>query len=180
MRFLLFNIVVGVALLNLFGGGLDLNDLKQRFLDTEPVAEMVATPVATPAATAPIAVAATQGPGSGRDVIEEPKPPVKKPVTKPVKKPKRSNADTALPQLAEARTIESAPEPKVVPNAAPKTMPDAVAQRRAEVLADGPAKPTRRVALKAGSAMMSTTERRRELDALVEEMEMLYLDKIGG
>ena len=195
MRFLLFNVVVGLALLNLFGGGLDLNDLKQRFLSTESVIEMTAE---TPAA--PIVVAAKQGPGSGRDVIgePEPKPPVKKPVTKPVKKPKQSSAAPALPKfapalpkfapalpkfapalpkLAEARTIAPAPEPKMVPNA--------VAKRRAEVLGTEVAqgtrsKPARRVALKAGAAMMSTADRRRELDALVEEMEMLYLDKVGG
>lgn len=175
MRFLLFNVVVGVALLHLFGGGaLYLKDLKQRFFATETVAEIPA---------APIVVAAKQGPGSARDVIDEPapKPPVKKPeikpVTKPVKKPKQSTVDTALPKLAEARTIAPTPEPQKVPTA--------VERRRAEVLGDAVAqgttrKPARRVALKAGAAMMSAADRRRELDALVEEMEMLYLDKIGG
>jgi hypothetical protein len=41
-------------------------------------------------------------------------------------------------------------------------------------------KPKKTYAVKAGEKLMSPSQRRRELRALVEDMELLYLDKAGG
>ena len=53
-----------------------------------------------------------------------------------------------------------------------------VRQRRAEVLGEAGRKP--RVTVEEGGELMSPAERRRELDALVEQMELLYIGQIGG
>ena len=56
-----------------------------------------------------------------------------------------------------------------------------VAKRRDEVLGTAPARAgTAKVALKEGTSLMSARERRRQLDRLAEEMELLYLEKVGG
>ncbi|MDD9877783.1 MAG: hypothetical protein OXR84_10120, partial [Magnetovibrio sp.] len=57
-----------------------------------------------------------------------------------------------------------------------------VQARREAVLANGPVDdtPGGKVTLKEGTHLMSARERRRQLDDLAEEMEMLYLEKVGG
>lgn len=88
--------------------------------------------------------------------------------------------ETAPPPLPPA--IEVAPrEPRAVPTrpaVAARTLDAEVRQRRAEVL--GEAAPKTRVTVEEGSELMTPTERRRELDALVEQMELLYIGQIGG
>ena len=53
-----------------------------------------------------------------------------------------------------------------------------VRQRRAEVLGEVKRKP--RVTVEEGGKLMNPAERRRELDALVEQMELLYIGQIGA
>ena len=88
---------------------------------------------------------------------------------------------------AEPATASRLPTVPPVPPAPPppaSRAADPVAKRRAEVLAEGaPAKaalPHRPIAIKAGTSLMSASERKRELDALADEMELLFIEKVGG
>jgi hypothetical protein len=53
-----------------------------------------------------------------------------------------------------------------------------VRRRRAEVLGEATRQP--RVTVAEGTELMTPAERRRELDALVERMELIYIGQIGG
>jgi hypothetical protein len=188
MRFILFNITVGLALIYLFKGGeMPMPDWQSGLAEAKAqIGEITNT---VPAASKTIDVAA--GKSHGRDVIRQPKP-----APKPQPKPKSKKAEPApkLPPLDKPIQVAARPEPKQAPNKATYNIPPvppvppalpAVEARRAEVMAEGnPSQsvphPTRQVALKAGTSLMSSAERRRELNALVEEMEMLYIDKVGG
>jgi hypothetical protein len=157
MRFILFNLAVGAALIYLFNGGqLPAMDWKAG------LAQLKAEVTGKETVAAPKQIAAA-GQSHGRDVIEPPKPePKPDPKPQPAPKPSTGSTKTKVPPV-----------------------PPAVAQRRAEVLGETvpetaalPA--ARRVQLEPGTAMMSAADRKRELDALAEEMEMLYIQKIGG
>jgi hypothetical protein len=183
MRFILFNITVGIALIYLFKGGeLPMPDLQAGLNQAKAhIGEITKT----------IDVAA--GKSHGRDVIRQPKPtpkPQPKHQPKPQPKPKPKKAKTApnLPPLDKPIQVAARPEPKNAPNTATSVIPPvppalpAIEARRAEVMAEGQPAQTapRRVALKDGTSLMTLAERRRELNALAEEMEMLYIDKVGG
>ena len=181
MRFILFNIAVGAALIYLFNGGeLSLNQLKSGLQQAKAQVAQLGEPKPTPkpAATQQLA---KEGKGHGRDVIRDPKPKLQAPTPKPKPKTKSKESAPTVPQLAKPASIAKHPTPKLAPgvNASIKVppVPPAVAKRRAQVLAKGKPVP---VALKAGTSMMLASERRRELDALAEEMEMLYIEKVGG
>ncbi len=215
MRYILFNIAVGAALIYLFKGGeLALPDIQAQFdrakneiaalTDTSPAKQ-------TEAAAKPLLAKAGQGQGDGHghDTIHEPAPkplPQPAPPPKPKLKPGVNAAPRKAPPLPVAKQVAARPEPKLAPKgvamgSVPTAMPaippvppaptrlasrdaDPVLQRRAEVLAEGaPVRPAPRsqpVALKAGTSLMTAAERRRELDTLADEMEMLYIEKIGG
>ena len=185
MRFILFNIAVGAALIYLFNGGeLPLNQLKSGLQQTKAQIAQLGEPKPTPKPAAAQQLA-KEGKGHGRDVIRDPKPkpqaPAPAPTPKPKPKTKSKESAPTVPQLEKPASIANHPTPKLVPgaNASIKVppVPPAVAKRRAQVLAKGKPVP---VALKAGTSMMLASERRRELDALAEEMEMLYIEKVGG
>jgi len=197
MRFILFNLAVGAALIYLFNGGqLPAMDWKAG------LAQLKAEVTGKETVAAPKQLAAA-GQSHGRDVIEPPKPepkpdPKPQPAPKPSTGSTKTKATPALPPLGEARQVAKRPDPKPAPKGvqtaanitAPSVppvppVPPAVAQRRAEVLGETvpetAARPAaRRVQLEPGTAMMSAADRKRELDALAEEMEMLYIQKIGG
>ncbi len=99
------------------------------------------------------------------------------------------------PAQAEAAPAKAAPPPlppaipvapreaRMVPGDADVAAPGGgldpdVRQRRAEVLGEARRRP--RVTVEEGGELMSPAERRRELDALVEQMELLYIGQIGG
>ena len=183
MRFILFNIAVGTALIYLFNGGeLSLNQLKIGLQQAKAQVAQLGEPKPTPKPAAAQQLA-KEGKGHGRDIIREPKPKPQAPTSKPKPKPKTKSKEPTptVPQLEKPASITKHPTPKLVPgaNASIKVppVPPAVAKRRAQVLAKGKPVP---VALKAGTSMMLASERRRELDALAEEMEMLYIEKVGG
>ena len=183
MRFILFNIAVGAALIYLFNGGeLSLNQLKSGLQQAKAHVAQIGEPKPTPKPAAAQQLA-KEGKGHGHDVIRNPKPTPQAPTPKPKSKPKTKSKESAptVPQLEKPASIANHPTPKLVPgaNASIKVppVPPAVAKRRAQVLAKGKPAP---VALKAGTSMMMASERRRELDALAEEMEMLYIEKVGG
>ena len=173
MRFILFNIAVAAALVYLFKGG------ELTAPDLQALADQ---------AKAKVEAVVADNKGHGRDVIRAPKPVAPKP--KPAPKPRQTESNpkpkAAPPALAKPVDVALRPQPKPVPGAmkippVPPAPPE-VAQRRAEVLDEAAPKPTPQppVALKEGTQMMSAAERRRELNALAEEMEMLYITKVGG
>ena len=189
MRFILFNIAVGTALIYLFNGGeLSLNQLKIGLEQAKAQVAQLGEPKPTPKPAAAQQLA-KEGKGHGRDVIRVPKPkpqapaPTSNPNSNPNPKPETQSKESAptVPQLEKPDSIAKHPTPKLVSGADASIkvppVPPAVAKRRAQVLAKGKPVP---VALKAGTSMMLASERRRELDALAEEMEMLYIEKVGG
>ena len=183
MRFILFNIAVGAALIYLFNGGeLSLNQLKIGLQQAKAQVAQLGEPKPTPKPAAAQQLA-KEGKGHGHDVIRDPKPKPQAPAPTSKSKPKTKSKEPTptVPQLEKPASIANHPTPKLVPgaNASIKVppVPPAVAKRRAQVLAKGKPVP---VALKAGTSMMLASERRRELDALAEEMEMLYIEKVGG
>lgn len=188
MRYILFNLAVGAALIYLFNGGqLPAMDWKAGIAQLK--AEVTANDPAPVPAPKQLAAA---GQSHGRDVIEAPKPaPKPQPKPEPSTGSTKSKAAPQLPPMPEAQQVAKRPEPKPAPKgvqtaAAASTpsvppVPPAVAQRRAEVLGEAaPAPAPKRVRLEPGTTMMSSADRKRELDALAEEMEMLYIQKIGG
>jgi len=194
MRYILFNLAVGAALIYLFNGGqLPAMDWKAG------IAQLKAEVTQKEMAPAPVGnQLAAAGQSHGRDVIEPPKPaPKPKPQPKTTPKPSTGSTKTKaapqLPPMPQARQVAKRPEPKPAPKGVQAAaemsvppvppVPPAVAQRRAEVLGEAaptPAPAPKRVRLEPGTTMMSAAERKRELDALAEEMEMLYIQKIGG
>lgn len=180
MRFILFNITVGAALVYLFNGGdLPLDSVKRGLEQTKAQIAQLGEPKLA-SEPVPLQQLVREGKSHGRDVIRDPKPTRPAPVSKPKSKSKTTEPVPATPQLNKPISIAKHPAPKPVSQTSASTqgrpMPSAVAERRTQVLATGKPEP---VTLKAGTSMMLASERRRELDALVEEMEMTYIDKIG-
>jgi hypothetical protein len=205
MRFLIFNAVVGLALVNLFTGGeFPTGGFRDNLAAMHKSAEqaasdlkrkLIVTDARTPEAAAPDKI---ETPGYAKDVIPTVRPtkhpsakvrPQLKLAPPPPAAPAPKNTQAA-PALPKAETIAKRPvhttdEAKALTEnqAAVRsgTAKDAVAKRRDEVLANGPVRPSgTKVALKKGTQLMSARERRRQLDRLAEEMEMLYLEKVGG
>jgi len=181
MRFLFFNIVVGLALVYLYNGGeIDLSRF-QSVMKSAP--QIVAD--STPKKPKPSS-------GHARDIIEEPSKPKGTP---PAPKPEKPKAVSPVPEASTKSVVSAEPKTKQLPaiekpvtvarrvvNRPLYKSEDAeVAQRRDEVLGSSHQNPaSQKFTLKEGAALMSNAERRRSLDALAEEMEMLYLEKIGG
>jgi hypothetical protein len=186
MRFLLFNIVVGAALLYLYkGGNVDL----ALFTGPPSPAER-ALAASDPSPQDP-------KPGHARDVITGPSDPAPAPVPVPapsVEKPAGTKTDTKpretglpsaqsddLPRIDETIRVAKRTPKKPVDMELPAIDDPAVRQRRAEVLGTSEEQPRRAaISLTEGSTLMSRSDRRRSLDALAEEMEMMFLDQTGG
>ncbi|NQV98391.1 MAG: hypothetical protein HQ483_01740 [Rhodospirillales bacterium] len=184
MRFLFFNIVVGAALLYLYKGG-DIDISRLTSLGTQPLQILAA---ASPESEKPAS-------GHARDIIDEPKqpapppappPPVKKsesPAPLPVARPiiaSEAKSDE-LPPIEDVVTVAKRIPKQPVYDGTPETGDPAVLRRRAEVLDTDPSPRPRQIfALEEGAALMSSADRRRSLDALAEEMEMLFLEQVGG
>ena len=181
MRFILFNIVVGSALIYLFNGGqLPLDQIKHSLTQAQAQIEKVAE--IQPTNEAEVSQKGDkESKGRGHDVIPQPKPippvPTQNPtpetaVNKPTPKPSRLDTTVHVETLPVSK-------PKTAINSSTKTLKtsDAVAERRAQVLAQGKPAPA---TLKAGTSMMGAGDRRHELNSLVEEMEMIYIERIGG
>ena len=198
MKFIFFNIIVGVALVYLVTGGspeaLSNLGVPSPVLDTiEEVKEKVGSiekvmkKVKEDATLAPKTKPPSPEIAPTKDVAEVEQEPVL---------PAQSfKPEQKLPELAEPTWIPEAktnrPDETLGTGKPQKQIATAVQQRRDEILGRG-IKPTpqkslasvggakRAYAVKDGEQLMSPSQRRRELRSLVEEMELLYLDKAGG
>ena len=173
MRFLFFNIVVGAALLYLYNGGdLNLSTFVNKAKSTTEVVAQKAAPIESLIVAENPPKPKSSPSGHARDVIEEPAP---KPAPAP-RKPKASS----LPAIKNPVTIAKYVPKKPNFGDTQKAESPEIAKRRAEVFGEPQTKPAQKFALKEGSNLMSVSERRQALDDLAEEMEMLFLEKIGG
>ena len=180
MKFLLFNAVVVAALAYLFtmerGDFRDAADSLHRTVEqVRDSAEDIADKAkrAAPAVPSPLSEAETE--------VEEEAPPLPEP---------RPEVAAAAPAPEPAPEPTKAPAPLLAGDLPPVADP-AVAQRRAEVL-DGllaadpaplpdvlPDALPPELALAEGEVLMSPQERVRELNLLAEEMELLFVSKMG-
>ena len=181
MRFIIFNIIVGAGLIYLFNGGqLPLDQMKHGLKQVQAQVKKAAT--IKPINDAELSQKRDkENNGQGHDIIPQPtsKPSVPPRDTKPenaVNQP--ASKPSKLETSVHVETLPvSKPKPAVNPTTQNLTASKVVAERRAQVLAQGKQAP---VTLKAGTSMMGAGERRHELNSLVEEMEMIYIERVGG
>lgn len=187
MRFLLFNIAVGAAVIYLLVGD-PAATARQAGL---PEAAVSTIDALSHKAKKTVVERVTELP----QPVSQLKPDVAKAAPKPnlVAKPvveavAETLAPKAVPSINQAKFIptqpvHSAPTPKRYPAAKAKKgdrapLPPQLSQRRAEVLGNG--KTDGKFAVKDGAAMMSPGDRYRELSKLVDDMELVYFNSLGN
>ena len=191
MRFILFNIVVGAALVYLFiGGALPFGDLSASIDQT--TGKIVAWVKNKPNKSKTGFEKTAAGVTYGQDTIQKKAPSAGVTTSKHI-------PAVAADELASTKTtakVIKIKKPKRVPefniknpntqfvdkrlSRASPLKPSNVEPYPQKGFVDPSQKPASHLKLKAGTSMMSASERRRELDALAEEMEMLYIKKFGG
>ncbi|CCQ75285.1 hypothetical protein [Magnetospira sp. QH-2] len=190
MKFLLFNVVVGGALVYLmaFGGPTGMPLPRELFPDRpekvaieqpapEPVRQRIARPVAEPVIEPTPVMEPVAKP------IAQPQPvsqPVPQPVPMPDPQPIPQALPQALPQAVPQKLAEPVVEPAHQPAIAPPPLPEPVSVARLDPkpapmgespgIFDAPEPETPKI---------SARERRRSLQDLVADMERLYVDKMA-
>ena len=162
--------------------------LKVTALADRAVERVTALP-AKPAAVEPAPVALPKPEAPKLETTKAEAPTVEPPKAEtPKTEAPPAGLPAAAPPPAVAPPVEVAPRPtNTVANqaAAVARLTPEVEKRRNEVLSEAPPKPSgrapakARVAVKDGEILMTPKERRRELDALVESMELVYLRHHG-
>ena len=189
MRFILFNIAVGTALVYLFNTGLlPLGDLRASIDQT--TAKVVTWTDAKISQPKPAVQPPVKAVASGDEIISEPKVDFKREIPKlALGRSAKEAAQTKQPfNQIEHPKLQQAPYAKIKVEKPTKepVVGDALfnAQDSRSHFTETPnvklPASKQRFTIKAGTSMMSAHERRRELDALAEEMEMLYIKKLGG
>jgi hypothetical protein len=178
MKFLAFNLAVGLALIFLFTADKgDVHKAVDRAHDLAADMKKLAKETVgskTVQTDAPAKIAAVA------PALE---------VKIPAKIEAPAKAVPIAPVLPKKQVVSAPPAPPAVvpPSAlpsrkkaggAPSILDPAVAKRRAEVLNDNPT-PDPTPVLKKGDRLMSASDRRRELLALAEEMELLYAKSVS-
>ena len=205
MKFILFNVVVVAAglvfLLTRTDGPVATTGrgvLAEAVLKVTEIGDQVVErlarvdPEASPGTAAPAKAGRPAGNADRESPPPPPAPPAAPNADETAKPPPQAPtggyaiagapAKTAPPPLPPA--IQVAPrETRAVPRDAAVTasaggLEADVRRRRAEVLGEAARKT--RVTVADGDELMTPAERRRELDVLVEQMELLYIDQIGG
>jgi hypothetical protein len=198
MRFVIFNFVVAAALIYLVTGGspetLTAISVPDTVVDAiEEVKGNTPDPKKEPVKKIKV-LAVVPDPVESKPQLEPELSvaSIKKPLT-------FRKLETKLPPLAEAKWIpeskslkpdETLTATRLAIKPKEKLSPE-IKRRRSEIfgiankstakVVPTPAlKPKKTYAVKAGEKLMSPSQRRRELRALVEDMELLYLDKAGG
>jgi hypothetical protein len=198
MRFLIFNAIVGLALVYLFNGGqLPTGGLLKSFVSKQESAEKTAGKTIEHL-NEKLAVIETKEPSPiankkseqkiepksyARDVIPTTKPAtvINNQARAPLPLAPITKSDEQLVQplqLPKAQIVKSLPV-HTIDEAKAVNLSD---QQRHDEVPNNRTSPTvsAKFSLKKGTSLMSTTERRRQLDNLAEEMELLYLEKNGG
>ena len=203
MRFILFNLVVGAAVVYLISGNAGDTARSAGFSETTAsviedigdkaratVAKAVEkTPNGAPTADKnpkPKAVAKTPNGATPAEENPKPKAAAKTHETSATAM-KTPELKKTVPPLEEAKTVVSRPIHKTPPSKAnpvdeaPKgqlaSVSPEVDKRRAEILGkrdDGP-----KYAIEGGEQLMSATDRYRELSKLVDDMELVYFNSLG-
>ena len=203
MRFILFNLVVGAAVVYLISGNAGDTVRSAGFSETTAsVIEDIGNK-----ARATVAKAVEKTPNGAPTAVENPKPKavaktpngaptaVGNPKPKAVAKTHETSATAmktpelkkTVPPLEEAKTVVSRPIHKTppskanpvdeAPNGQLASVSPEVDKRRAEILGkrdDGP-----KYAIEGGEQLMSATDRYRELSKLVDDMELVYFNSLG-
>ena len=194
MRFLIFNAIVGLALVYLFNGGeLPTDGLLESFTSKQESAgkitehlnrklAVINTKKSSPNANEK-SEQKIEPKSYARDVISATKPVAvinNQTRTPPPLAPNtKSDEQLVQPlQLPKAQIVASRPvhpidEAKAVNLSDPQHHDEVFTSRSSPTAST-------KLSLKKGTSLMSTTERRRQLDNLAEEMELLYLEKTGG
>ena len=203
MRFILFNLVVGAAVVYLISG--NAGDTVRSAGFSETTASVIEDIGDKARATVAKAVEKTPNGAPTADKNPKPKAVAKTPNGAPTavenSKPKEvakthETSATAIktpelkktvPPLEEAKTVVSRPIHKTppskanpvdeAPNGQLASVSPEVDKRRAEILGkrdDGP-----KYAIEGGEQLMSATDRYRELSKLVDDMELVYFNSLG-
>ena len=203
MRFILFNLVVGAAVVYLISG--NAGDAVRNAGFSETTASVIEDIGDKARATVAKAVEKTPNGAPTADKNPKPKtvaktpngatPTEENPKPKAVAKTHETSATAmktpelkkTVPPLEEAKTVVSRPIHKTPPSKAnpvdeaPKgqlaSVSPEVDKRRAEILGkrdDGP-----KYAIEGGEQLMSATDRYRELSKLVDDMELVYFNSLG-
>lgn len=185
MRFLLFNIAVGAAVIYLLVGDPGAT-ARQAGL---PEAAVSAIDALSHNAKKTVVENVADSPQS--TTLPKPAPvvakvaPAPKPVAKPVAAIKKAEAAPPLQQakFVSTKPVHSTPAPKGNPaveakRGDPVPLPPQLSQRRAEVLGNDRA--DAKFAVKSGAEMMSPGDRYRELSKLVDDMELVYFNSLGN
>ena len=185
MRFLLFNIVVGAALVYLLFGGPAAFDHQIGFPEDavsadDNLSQKLERTVTEEVVKAPPLVS----PSKSSDVSQVKPEPVKKSVPKAVAEAPLPKAPPPIKKVKFVPTLPihgtPAPKRKIVfgsKDGEHTSQSQQLPQRRAEVLGDGKAKV--KFAVKDGASMMSPGERYRELSKLVDDMEVVYFNSLS-
>ena len=204
MRFILFNLVVGAAVVYLISG--NAGDAARNAGLPETTASVIKD--IGDKARATVAKAVEKMPNGAPTAVENPKPKavaktpngaptaVGNPKPKAVAKTHETSAtaiktpepNKTVPSLKKTKTVVSRPIHKTPPSKAnpvdeaPKgqiaSVSPEVDKRRAEILGktdDGP-----KYAIEGGEQLMSATDRYRELSKLVDDMELVYFNSLGN
>ena len=204
MRFILFNLVVGAAVVYLISGNAGDNLRSAGFSET--TASVIEDIGDKARATVAKAVEKTSNGAPTADKNPKPKavaktpngatPAEENPRPKAVAKTHETSATAmktpelkkTVPPLEEAKTVVSRPIHKTppskanpvdeAPNGQLASVSPEVDKRRAEILGkkdDGP-----KYAIEGGEQLMSATDRYRELSKLVDDMELVYFNSLGN
>ncbi|MEC8698659.1 MAG: hypothetical protein VXY20_04850 [Pseudomonadota bacterium] len=203
MRFILFNLVVGAAVVYLISGNAGDTVRSAGFSETtasviEDIGDKARATVAKAVEKTPNGAPTADKNPKPKTVAKTPNgatPTEENPKPKAVAKTHETSATAmktpelkkTVPPLEEAKTVVSRPIHKTppskanpvdeAPNGQLASVSPEVDKRRAEILGkrdDGP-----KYAIEGGEQLMSATDRYRELSKLVDDMELVYFNSLG-
>ncbi|MEC7303298.1 MAG: hypothetical protein VXV97_12200 [Pseudomonadota bacterium] len=203
MRFILFNLVVGAAVVYLISGNAGDTVRSAGFSETtasviEDIGDKARATVAKAVEKTPNGAPTADKNPKPKTVAKTPNgatPTEENPKPKAVAKTHETSATAmktpelkkTVPPLEEAKTVVSRPIQKTppskanpvdeAPNGQLASVSPEVDKRRAEILGkrdDGP-----KYAIEGGEQLMSATDRYRELSKLVDDMELVYFNSLG-
>jgi len=185
MRFLLFNLVVGAAVVYLISG--NAGDAVRNAGFSETTASVIED--IGKKARATVAKAVEKAPNPSPVPTKAPSPKSDSKASQKTNSVAKSSAPPiAAPPTKTAKTVASRPVHKAPPPKANPTdeaskgklaaVSPEVGKRRAEIL--GKKSPEAKYAIEGGEQLMSASDRYRELSKLVDDMELVYFNSLGN